>query len=132
MDPDEFDRDSLGSIVHLYPRIVRSSRTPGLIVLHYADMIRDLRATVRHLADAAKVDADDALIDALSHASEIDTMRSKAERHASVGGTGFWKSDAVFFATGGTGNWTHELSEAEVAAYRTKIPQIVPDSEARS
>lgn len=127
MREDDFDSDALASVTHHYLRTACSERVPGLVLLHYADMIRDPRAALRHLAAATGIDADAALIEAVARATGIDEMRAKAERYAPVGGTGFWKSDAAFFATGGAGNWQGQLGDSDLAAYRERLSALVPD-----
>ncbi|EPX76684.1 sulfotransferase domain-containing protein [Salipiger mucosus] len=130
MDRDAFDNDSLATIAHHYRQTACSGRVPGLVLMHYADMIRDPRATLRHLAERARIEAGAALVDAVARASDITRMRVRADRYAPVGGTGFWKDDAAFFATGGTGNWEGSLAEADLAAYRRRLAELVPDPDA--
>jgi hypothetical protein len=45
--------------------------------------------------------------------------------------TGFWTSDAAFFATGGTGNWKGNLTEADLAAYHARLTDLIPDAAGR-
>ncbi|MGI3168225.1 sulfotransferase domain-containing protein [Pseudooceanicola sp. C21-150M6] len=131
MDPEDLDNDALAIVVHHYLQTARSGRVPGLVLMHYADMIRDAEGTLRQLAGAAGIAVSDAAIAAIAEASGIDAMRGKAELYAPVGGTGFWKEDAAFFATGGAGNWQGQLTEADLAAYEARITALIPDPEAR-
>ena len=131
MSKDDYDNDTLEAITHHYLQTACSGRIPGLILLHYSDMSIDARATLRHLADAVGIDADDALIEAIARATGIREMRAKAERYAPVGGTGFWKSDAAFFGSGGTGNWKGQLTDNDLAAYGARLRDLVPDPGAR-
>lgn len=131
MNREDCDRDSLASIAHHYLQTARSGRIPGLILLHYADMTRDARATLRHLARVLRIDADAALVEAGAQASDIDRMRARADRYVPVGDTGFWRSNAAFFATGGSGNWEGELAEADLAAYEDRLAELIADAEAR-
>lgn len=131
MDHEDFDSDALALITHHYRQTARSGRIPGLVLLHYADMTRDPRASIRQLARAADIDLDDTLLQAVAEASDITRMRARADRYAPVGGTGFWRSDAAFFATGGTGNWEGSLTEADLAAYDARLAELIPDAEAR-
>ncbi|MEM8625862.1 MAG: sulfotransferase domain-containing protein [Pseudomonadota bacterium] len=131
MRKDAFDDDTLDGITHHYIQTVLSGRLPNLITLHYADMLNDPRAALRHLAEATGLGADDALIEAVAEATAIQQMRGKAEQYAPVGGTGFLRSDAAFFATGGTRNWEGQLSQEDLEAYRTRLAALLPDESAR-
>lgn len=131
IDRDDFDSDSLSSIAHHYLQTVLSGRIPGLTLLHYADITRDPRAAIRKLARAVDIDAADALVEAIAQATDIAEMRARADRYAPVGGTGFWRSDAAFFATGGTGTWTSTLTEADLAAYDARMAELIPEAAAR-
>lgn len=128
---DDIDYPYLQVVVHHYLETLRADRGNGLVTLHYADMTRDLPGTLRHLVKALEIDADDALIEDVVEATRIDTMRADAAKYAPVGGTGFWNSDAAFFATGGIGNWRGQLNEAQVARYDALIAELIPDRKAR-
>lgn len=132
MDKNDFDRDTLENVVHHYACTVSSRRIPGLVALHYSDLITDPHRTIRRLADAVDINTDDRLIDTIASATTLQAMRSKADRFAPVGGTGFWKRDADFFATGGAGNWIGKLEQAELAAYDERLRELLPDDDARN
>ena len=91
----------------------------------------DGRQAVARLAAASGIDADAALIDTVAKATAFDAMKKKAADFAPVGGTGFWKSDAAFFDSASSGKWKGKLSEDELAAYRDKLSELVPEGDAR-
>ncbi|MGB2203023.1 MAG: sulfotransferase domain-containing protein [Pseudooceanicola atlanticus] len=128
---DDFDTDTLALIVAHYLETVQSGRVPGLGLFHYADMLRDGRGTVRRMAEAAGIDASEALIDAVTAATEFGAMKQKAADYAPVGGTGFWHSDAAFFASGTSDKWAGQLSEELLALYDRRKAELLPDPEQR-
>ena len=132
MDGDEIDDDDLALVCHHYTQTVCSGRIPGLIALHYSDMTRDPMGTVQRLATALDIDADAALIKAVAEATSIGAMRKNAGQFAPVGGTGFWKDDAAFFATGGIDNWRGTFSEKDIAAYTRRLAALLPDPQQRA
>ncbi len=58
-------------------------------------------------------------------------MKAKAADYAPVGGTGFWKSDANFFDSASSNKWDGKLSEKELARYRERLEELIPDARAR-
>lgn len=131
MDPLDFDTDSLASITHHYLKTARAPRGQQQTLLHYSDMIRDPRAALIHLARENDIRADDALIAGILEATSLPAMRKQADQYAPAGGTGFFKNDADFFATGGTGNWQGHLSAQDFEHYKDRLSELVPNAEDR-
>jgi hypothetical protein len=131
-DRADFDRDSLGTVTLHYRETVLRGRIPGLVVLHYADMVADHRGTVRRLARAAGVAAGEDLIDRVTRATGFDAMKAEAHRFVPEGGKGFWVSDASFFASGGVEKWRAHLGDGDLARYRARMAELVPEASART
>lgn len=130
-DPDDFDRDSLATIVRHYDQTVLKKRYPDLVPFHYADMISDQNATVRSLARAIGCDADETLLSKVATATAFETMRADAGKYVPEGGKGFWHDDSAFFDSGGAGKWHGKISENDLAKYRARMAELVPDAKAR-
>lgn len=128
---NNFDEDNLMCMATHYANTVLSGRLPDLKVFHYSDMVRDGRRTVEALAAAAGIDADDRVIDSVTKATAFGAMKAKAADYAPVGGTGFWKNDANFFDSGSSKKWSGKLSEEELALYRERLKELIPDIQAR-
>ena len=94
-------------------------------------MIRDGRKTVRALATAVGIDADDELVETVAKATAFGAMKAKAADFAPVGGTGFWKSDENFFDSATSGKWEGQLSHEELAMYDAQLAELIPDTKAR-
>lgn len=130
-DINDFDRDTLATFAQHYATTALSGRLPDNRVFHYSDMIRDGRATVERLANAAEIDADAALLDAVTEATAFGAMKAKAADYAPVAGTGYWKSDAGFFDSASSNKWEGKLTEQEIELYRARLADLVPEAWAR-
>lgn len=131
-DLNDFDRDTLATLTHHYTETALPERVPGSRVFHYSDMVRDGRLAVARLASAVGIDADAALIDAVTEATAFGAMKANAADYAPVGGTGFWKSDAGFFDSASSGKWEGQLSEDEIRLYDSRLAELIPDARARA
>jgi hypothetical protein len=130
-DCDNFGEETLMTMAIHYSNTVLSGRLPDLKVFHYADMVRDGRRTVEALAAAAGIEASARVIDTVTKATAFGAMKAKAADYAPVGGTGFWKNDTNFFDSASSGKWSGKLSEEELALYRERLEELIPDARAR-
>jgi aryl sulfotransferase len=130
-DPDDLGQDNLASMAMHYDQTALSGRLPDLKLFHYAEMVRDGRATVQALAAAAGIVADDGVIGRVTKATAFGAMKAKAADFAPVGGTGFWKSDQNFFDSGTSHKWDGQLSASDMDQYRARLAALVPDAAAR-
>ena len=130
-DCNNFGGESLMSMAIHYANTLLSGRLPDLKVFHYSDMVRDGRRTVEALAAAAGIDASARLIDTVTKATAFGAMKAKAAEYAPVGGTGYWKTDAKFFDSASSNKWAGKLSEDELALYRRRLEELIPDARAR-
>jgi hypothetical protein len=130
-DNNDTREDNLMSMSLHYDKTVLSGRLPDLKLFHYSDMVRDGRRAVEALAAAAGIKASASVIDTVTKATAFGAMKAKAADYAPVAGTGFWKSDANFFDSASSGKWDGQLSEEELALYRARIEELIPDVQAR-
>jgi aryl sulfotransferase len=128
---DDSEFDNLATLTAHYTRTALSGRLPDLKLFHYSDMVRDGRRTVEALALAAEINATAGLIDTVTAATAFGAMKAKAADYVPVAGTGFWKSDENFFDSGSSRKWEGQLSEAELAFYRGRLQELIPDSRDR-
>lgn len=127
----DFDRDKLAILVAHFQKTVLCQRLPDLKVFHYSDMMRGGRKTVRALARAVGIRADDQLVETVAKATAFGAMKAKAADFAPVGGTGFWKSDENFFDSATSGKWEGRLSQEELALCAARLAELMPDAKAR-
>jgi hypothetical protein len=131
LDVEDFDRDTLATVVRHFRATVLERRVPGLVLLHYTEMIADRRDAVRRLAEGAGIDADESLLDEVVNATSFEMMREGAERYVPEAGKGFWENDAAFFDSGTSEKWRGQLSERELELYAARIGELVPEQRAR-
>ena len=129
--PDDIDHDSLEGFVLHFARTALNAERGDVTVFHYANMRADPRSAVTAMADAAKIDADDALIDTVVKATAFDAMRNRAEMFVPVAGTGFWNDDRTFFHSASSRKWEGKLTESQIGRYRERLAALLPDASLR-
>lgn len=101
---------------------------PNVLLMHFADMKRDLPTAIRRIADFLEIEVDAATwSDIVSHCS-FSYMKSHAAVCAPRGGA-FWEGGAETFIHRGTnGRWREMLSPEDCAAYdRRAIAELGAD-----
>lgn len=131
LDVDDFDRDTLATVAQHFRATVLDRRIPGLVLLHYADMIADRGGAVRRLAGGAGIRADDTLVDEVVNATGFEAMRAGADRFVPEAGKGFWENDAAFFDSGTSEKWRGQVDDRDFELYATRLAELVPEVRAR-
>ena len=72
------------------------------------------------------------VIDKVAANSSFGAMKAKAGDYAPVGGTGFWKNDQNFFDSAQSRKWEGMLTDEDLALYRDRLGELVPDEQARN
>ncbi|MCO6382746.1 sulfotransferase domain-containing protein [Oceanicola sp. 502str15] len=114
-----------GIALHYLQARARHGRE-NLLLLHYADMIRDLPAALARIAAHVGITAPPALMAAIAEAATFSAMKANAARFTPAAGLGLWHSDAGFFNSGGCNTWQGKLGEAELAAYDAALSALLP------
>ncbi len=127
----DWDNDSLAHVCHHYAQTCQSDRWPGMLQLHYSDMLADHRGTVAKLAEVLGIAAEEALIDAVTQATEFAAMKADAARYAPEVNAEIWNDETAFFDSGQSGKWKDRLSPAQIASYQDALANFVPDAKAR-
>jgi aryl sulfotransferase len=131
LDVEDFDRDTLATVAQHFRATVLNKRVPGLVLLHYADMISDRRGAVRRLAEGARIKADESLIEEIVNATGFEVMRAEAGRFVPEAGKGFWENDAAFFDSGTSEKWHGQLDDKALELYAARLAELIPDVRAR-
>lgn len=100
-------------------------------LFHYSDMKRDPEGSIRAMAGALEIAADDVTVGGIAKAVTFENMRANAGRFAPGGGTGVWKDDRRFFNKGKSAQWQNVLGETELALYRERMAELLPADAAR-
>ncbi len=101
---------------------------PNVMMIHFADMKRDLPGTVRDVAQFLGIELDAATFATVVEHASFDYMKRNAHLAAPLGGT-IWEGGASTFINKGTnGRWQGTLSPGECRAYETRaIAELGPD-----
>jgi aryl sulfotransferase len=128
--PPRWDLVSLESITHFFKSYWQYRHLPNIHIFHYSDMQRDLPKVVKQMADALGLPFTDAEIKQFADAASFDVMKKNADQFAPESGTGMWKAESAFFATGKNQQWKNQLSEEELAAFDVRLKALLPAEEA--
>jgi aryl sulfotransferase len=99
---------------------------PGVVLLHYDDLLADLPGQLRRLADALAIEVSDARIGELAAAATFDNMRQRYDVLTPEVNRRFWRDDRAFFHSGTSGQWRGLLDEAGVRRYEARVAELVP------
>ncbi len=92
-------------------------RHPAVLMLHFADLKRDLEGSVRAIARFLEIDLDDETFARVVRHSSFDYMKRHAEKSAPLGGV-VWEGGAgVFINKGSNGRWKDVLTAEDNARY---------------
>ncbi|MGZ5863350.1 MAG: sulfotransferase domain-containing protein [Methyloceanibacter sp.] len=93
---------------------------PNVLMLHFADLKRDMEGGIRTIASFLEVDVDEARLPAIIEHCSFDYMKKNATKSVPLGGA-FWEGGAETFIHRGTnGRWRDVLTSEDCAAYEAK------------
>lgn len=128
--PDIVDRDTLATIVAHF-EATQLGRWPGALMLNYAAMSRDHAGTIARLDAHLGTGASPELQDRIRQATEFGAMKSRAAEFAPEVANNLWHDERAFFATGRSGDWREQFTEAQVARYDARFAELLPDPRQR-
>jgi aryl sulfotransferase len=99
----------------------------NVVLVHYADLQRDLEAEMRRLAQRLDIDIDEERLPDLVAAAGFDTMRERADELVPNSSQGLWQDNRAFFRTGANGQGRALLDEAGRRRYAERVKQLAPD-----
>lgn len=93
---------------------------PNVLLLHFADLKRDLPGEIQRIAAFLQVAIDETKWDAIVEHCTFDYMKAHATHSVPLGGV-FWDGGAQTFVNKGTnGRWRDVLSSKDSAAYERR------------
>jgi aryl sulfotransferase len=93
---------------------------PNLLLVHFADLKRDMPGQIRRIAGFLDIPIRDARWNAILEHCSFDWMKQNATKSVPLGGA-FWDAGAeVFIHKGVNGRWADTLSAAESAEYERR------------
>jgi len=124
-DPDAFDIQSLDGAVHFLKTYWEFRELPNVHLFHYSEMKRDLKGNIARMADAIEIEVSDALLDDMTAAATFESMKKNAEQFAPLSGTGLWKQEAGFFASGTNSQWKGVLTDSDLKQFDAEIGKLL-------
>lgn len=120
-----WDRWSLEPMLHLFKSYWNYQHLPNVHLLHYSDMKRDLRGAIERIAAATGIELTADQLDEYTQAASFEHMKSRAEQFAPESGTGMWKAESGFFASGSNAQWKDALTPEQLAAFETRLADLL-------
>jgi aryl sulfotransferase len=103
---------------------------PNILFIHYNDMLADLPKAVRTLADFAAIDADDAKVARVVHATTFANVKQQIEQDDGEDPMAMTFKDGRkgFFFAGSNGRWKDILTETDLELYEAAKQRVLtPD-----
>jgi hypothetical protein len=122
--------DSLAGVMHHLGDAWRREERNVLLV-HYADLARDLEGEMRRIARAIGAEVGSGEWPGLVRAATFDEMRARAEDLVPDGRLGIFVDPRAFFRSGGSAEWRALLDERERARYDERVRALAPPDLAR-
>jgi hypothetical protein len=120
--------DSLpGVLHHLVDATRRAETSDNIVLLHYADLVRDLEGQMRHLAERLRLDVPADRWPDLVAAASFPAMRDRADELA-PNALGVLKDSRAFFRRGRLGDGRALLTGDEYAGYLERARALAPTS----
>jgi aryl sulfotransferase len=97
---------------------------PNVLLVHYADLKRDLAGEMRRVAGFLQIDVPEALWPAAVERCTFDAMKARADEIGS-----FWNFEGgaqSFLFKGTNGRWRDVLTADELAAYAKRASELLP------
>lgn len=125
-DPAPADAlDSLPGVMWHLSDAWRRRHEPNILLVHYADLSRDLAGEMRRIAGALKIDVPDDTWPKLVEAARFDRMRERADELA-PDPVGVLKDRAAFFRGGRSGTGRAQLTDDQWRHYRKRAATMAP------
>lgn len=121
--------ESLGRLVRHLGQAWQRRADPGTVLLHYADLTRDLGGQMRRLADRLGLAVEAERWPELVEAASFDAMRERAGELAPNERMGLFRDDRAFFRSGTSGQWRAILTEADETFYWERVRALAPSDE---
>jgi len=122
----EGEQMSLAAIAHHFNLFWKHRALPNITLVHFADLKCDPLGTIRSIAAALGIAADDGLIARIAEATAFANMRDNAVQFAPGIGRGQFKSESDFFRSGEKVQWKDFITASELAAYTQRVSQLMP------
>ena len=125
-----WDMQTLATNAHFLKSYWPYRDLPNVHFHHYSDMKGDLRGSIAKMAEQIGMQVDDAKLDAFTEATSFGSMKKSAEQFAPESGSGIWKAEKNFFASGKSKQWESLFSEDQKAAFHSRLAELLEPDQA--
>lgn len=122
----ELEKAGLASTMHHLSTFWEMRDRPNVVLVHYADLRRDLDGEMRRLARRLGIEIDEERLPHLVAAAGFDTMRERADELAPDATYGVMRSNRAFFRSARNGQWQELLDDAGCRRYAERVAQLAP------
>jgi hypothetical protein len=123
---DDLRRVNLASTMHHLNTFWEVREQPNVVLVHYADLQRDLEGEMRRVAQRLDIDIDETCLPDLVAAARFDAMRARADELVPEATLGILLSNRAFFHSGRDGQWQELLDQAGRRRYAERVSQLAP------
>ena len=123
------DGVSLDSIAHHFRCIHQWAHLPNILILHYADLTRDLAGEAARVSAFLGYDHGPDLLAEIAASLAFETVQTNA-RSAKPRPDSVFKDPSAFFDSATSRKWDGHLTDEDVAAYRTRLGALLPPDQA--
>lgn len=121
LDPENFDHQTIETHTLFLKSYWDYRDLPNVHLLHYYDMKQDLRGHIAKLADILGISLSDQQLDEMTEAGTFENMQKKGEQYAPASGTGIWKQEKSFFATGENSQWRENMTDEQLKRLEARV-----------
>lgn len=120
-DEPQANLDSLRGVVGQTEQAWSRRHLPGVVLLHYGDLCRDLEGQMRRMAAHLGITVPEPTWPLLVEAAGFDQMRNNAADRVPDERLGIMRNPGSFFRAGTTGGWRRVLTDDDLAAYDARV-----------
>ena len=129
-EPGGWDKQTLQLTTHFLQSYWSYKDLPNIHLFHYSDMKADLRGHIQRTADILGVSLNNQQLDEMTEAATFENMQKNGDQFAPGSGTGLWKEEKKFFATGENRQWEGKLTNDELAVFDKRIKELLSEEQA--
>lgn len=120
--------DSLRGVLWQHERAWSLRYQPNVVLVHYADLARDLERQMRRLANRLQIAVPESRWHELVAAAGFDQMRQRAVDLVPDERLGIMRDTRSFFRAGTSGSWRRVFNDDDLAAYGERVAELAkPD-----
>lgn len=129
LDPDNFDLQTIETHTHFLKSYWDYRDLPNVHLTHYFDMKQDLRSHIAKLANILDVRLTKDQLDEMTEAGTFENMQKKGEQFAPASGSGIWKQEKSFFASGKNSQWREKMTVEQLDRLETRVSELLTEEQ---